>query len=267
MARSSGGRTQEVSPRVGQRSTSVGAVAGRAFLALLVVASTLAVGATRATADPGDDATTTPAIAKSAEVAAGPHAGSTTTAGAGDTVDWTIAYDGDAGYDADGVTIEDPVTGPVAEEVVQDTWLGVVRGIERFEGRSSVKTWLFRILVFRARSAGSHEHRNLPLDDADPLEDRFGPGGAWSTPPTLWSDTVDDRLAAEDLVRRVRTHLPELPEAQRRVLVLRDVEGLDADDVCEVLGLTAGNQRVLLHRARTRLRAVLEAELAATGEG
>jgi len=155
----------------------------------------------------------------------------------------------------------------VAEEVVQDTWLGVVRGIERFEGRSSVKTWLFRILVFRARSAGSHEHRNLPLDDADPLEDRFGPGGAWSTPPTLWSDTVDDRLAAEDLVRRVRTHLPELPEAQRRVLVLRDVEGLDADDVCEVLGLTAGNQRVLLHRARTRLRAVLEAELAATGEG
>ena len=155
----------------------------------------------------------------------------------------------------------------VAEEVVQDTWLGVVRGIERFEGRSSVKTWLFRILVFRARTAGSREPRTLPLDDTDPLEDRFGANGAWSTPPAPWSDAVDDRLAAEELARRVRHHVPELPEAQRRVLVLRDVEGLGADDVCAVLGISAGNQRVLLHRARTRLRAALEAELAETGEG
>jgi RNA polymerase sigma-70 factor (ECF subfamily) len=153
----------------------------------------------------------------------------------------------------------------IAEEVVQDTWLGVVRGIERFEGRSSVKTWLFRILVFRARTAGSHEHRNIPLDDADPLQERFESSGAWSSPPAPWADAVDDRLAAEDLAARVRRHLPELPEAQRRVLVLRDVEGLGADDVCDLLGISAGNQRVLLHRARTRLRAALEAELAGTG--
>jgi RNA polymerase sigma-70 factor (ECF subfamily) len=155
----------------------------------------------------------------------------------------------------------------VAEEVVQDTWLGVVRGIERFEGRSSVKTWLFRILVFRARTAGSREHRNVPLDDADPLQDRFETSGAWCAPPAPWPDAVDDRLTAEDLAARVHRHLAELPEAQRRVLVLRDVEGLEADDVCEVLGLSAGNQRVLLHRARTKLRAVLETELAGTGGG
>ncbi len=149
----------------------------------------------------------------------------------------------------------------VAEEVVQDTWLGVVRGIDRFEGRSTVKTWLFRILTNRARSAGAREIRTLPLGDDDVLEGRFGASGAWSQPPEPWSDAVDARVLADKLAGRVRACLPQLPEAQRQVLLLRDIEGIDAADVCDLLGVSAGNQRVLLHRARARLRALLESEM------
>jgi RNA polymerase sigma-70 factor (ECF subfamily) len=149
----------------------------------------------------------------------------------------------------------------VAEEVVQDTWLGVVRGIHRFEGRSSVKTWLFRILVNRARSAGAHEPRTVALDDDDVLGDRFGPAGAWNQPPEPWSDAVDSRIVADNIARRVKDYLPQLPPAQRQVFTLRDIEGVDAADVCGLLGVSDGNQRVLLHRARTRLRSVVEAEM------
>jgi RNA polymerase sigma-70 factor (ECF subfamily) len=148
----------------------------------------------------------------------------------------------------------------VAEEVVQDTWLGVVRGVHRFEGRSSVKTWLFRILINRARSAGGHEPRTVPLDN-DALEGRFGASGAWSEPPAPWADAVDDRIVAGKLAGRVRECLPRLPEAQRQVLVLRDLEGVDGADVCNLLSVSPANQRVLLHRARTRLRSLLAAEM------
>jgi RNA polymerase sigma-70 factor (ECF subfamily) len=148
----------------------------------------------------------------------------------------------------------------VAEEVVQDTWLGVVRGVHRFEGRSSVKTWLFRILINRARSAGGHEPRTVPLDD-DALEGRFAASGAWAEPPAPWADAVDDRLVAGKLAGRVRECLPRLPEAQRQVLVLRDLEGIDGAEVCNLLSVSPANQRVLLHRARTRLRSLLAAEL------
>ena len=149
----------------------------------------------------------------------------------------------------------------VAEEVVQDTWLGVVRGIDRFEGRSSVKTWLFRILTNRARSAGAREVRTLPLGDDEVLQGRFAASGAWSQPPEPWDDAVDARVVADKLAGRVRECLPRLPDAQRQVLVLRDIEGIAADDVCDLLGVSAGNQRVLLHRARARLRALLESEM------
>ena len=148
----------------------------------------------------------------------------------------------------------------VAEEVVQDTWLGVVRGVHRFEGRSSVKTWLFRILINRARSAGGHEPRTVPLDD-DALQGRFAASGAWAEPPAPWADAVDDRVVAGKLAGRVRECLPRLPEAQRQVLVLRDLEGVDGAEVCNLLSVSPGNQRVLLHRARTRLRALLATEL------
>jgi RNA polymerase sigma-70 factor (ECF subfamily) len=153
----------------------------------------------------------------------------------------------------------------VAEEVVQDTWLAVVRGIDRFEGRSSVQTWLVRICVNRARTAGAREARSVPLDPrpgpAVPL-DRFASTGAWAAPPTPWSDEADDRVVAQRLAARVKASLPDLPDGQRQVLLLRDVEGLPAATVCELLGISAGNQRVLLHRARARLRDKLDAEMA-----
>jgi RNA polymerase sigma-70 factor, ECF subfamily len=149
----------------------------------------------------------------------------------------------------------------VAEEVVQDTWLGVVRGIDRFEGRSSVKTWLFRILINRARTAGAREPRNAVLDPDDVLEGRFGASGAWEQPPEPWADAVDARLVADELAQRVKECLPQLPEAQRQVLTLRDIEGIDAAQVCELLGVSAGNQRVLLHRARARVRSILDDEM------
>lgn len=152
----------------------------------------------------------------------------------------------------------------VAEEVVQDTWLGVVRGISGFEGRSSLKTWLFRILVNRARSTGVRERRHLTVDPewaAAVPPDRFGPGGQWSDPPIPWTDDAEERIVAHQMVERITAHLAELPEAQRSVLVLRDFERLPAPEVCEVLAITEANQRVLLHRGRSKIRSLLESEL------
>ena len=152
----------------------------------------------------------------------------------------------------------------VAEEVVQETWLGVVKGIERFEGRSSLKTWLFRILVNRARSTGVRERRTIPSDpQGGPTvePDRFGRDGGWVDPPVPWAEQADDRLVAEQLATRVRALLGELPEGQRQVMTLRDVEGLSAHEACQLLGLTDANQRVLLHRGRAHLRHMLEAEM------
>ncbi|HEX7276518.1 MAG TPA: RNA polymerase sigma factor [Acidimicrobiales bacterium] len=152
----------------------------------------------------------------------------------------------------------------VAEEVVQDTWLGVVRGIERFEGRSSLKTWLFRIVVNRARTTGVRERRETPLDQtgepAVPPE-RFNGGGGWSSPPTPWADDAEDRIVARQTAAKVSRHLNLLPERQRQVVVMRDFEGLPATEVCAILGITEANQRVLLHRGRSRLRNMLEREL------
>jgi RNA polymerase sigma-70 factor (ECF subfamily) len=153
----------------------------------------------------------------------------------------------------------------VAEEVVQDTWLGVVRGINRFEGRSSVATWLFTILVNRAKSAGERERRypvatGLEVDRAAP--ERFDDGGAWAPAPEVWAEEAEDRLVAAKLAARARECLNQLPPAQREVVLLRDVEGLDAAEVCSVLGITDANQRVLLHRGRSRVRCALDEEVA-----
>jgi len=147
----------------------------------------------------------------------------------------------------------------VAEEVVQDTWIGVVRGIDRFEGRSSFKTWLFGILVNRARSASSREHSELSIDTlhaVDPL--RFDANGQWADPLDAWTDESDDRLDAASWVPALRSALEDLPPRQRQIVFLRDVEGLSHDEACEVLGISVGNQRILLHRGRTRLREILE---------
>ncbi len=155
----------------------------------------------------------------------------------------------------------------VAEEAVQDTWMGVVPGVDRFEGRSSFKTWLFRILVNRARSAGTREPRDLLLTDDSPAVDpsRFDAGGAWARPLESWETDADDRLLAATWSGRLRDALGELPPRQREIVILRDVEGMDSGDVCDVLGISEGNQRVLLHRGRSRLRAALESEFESRG--
>jgi RNA polymerase sigma-70 factor (ECF subfamily) len=147
----------------------------------------------------------------------------------------------------------------VAEEVTQDTWLGVVRGVDRFEGRSSLKTWLFHILLNRARSAAGREARaGRPDED---VEERFDASGAWITPPEPWADRVDDRLVAAELAARVQRLLPQLPETQRQVVVLRDLEGTSPAEVSALLGISDGHQRVLLHRGRSKLRGLLDAEM------
>jgi RNA polymerase sigma-70 factor, ECF subfamily len=166
----------------------------------------------------------------------------------------------------------------VAEEVVQETWLGVLSGIDRFEGRSSLKTWLFRILTNRAKTRGERESRSVPFsalagdeDDDGPSvpADRFlGPDhpqwpGHWAASPSSWSAIPDERLMSHEVLEHVRAAIEELPIRQRQVISLRDVEGWSADEVCEALDLSAANQRVLLHRARSRVRGELELYLEA----
>ncbi len=155
----------------------------------------------------------------------------------------------------------------VAQEAVQDTWMGVVRGVERFEGRSSFKTWLFRILINRARSAGVREHRDLPLATEEPAvtPSRFDAGGSVAQPLEAWETDADNRLVAATWSKCLGDALGELPQRQREIVILRDVEGLASEDVCDALGISEGNQRVLLHRGRSRLRSMLEAELATRG--
>jgi RNA polymerase sigma-70 factor, ECF subfamily len=149
---------------------------------------------------------------------------------------------------------------PLAEEAVQDTWMGVVRGIERFEGRSSFKTWLFRILANRVRSARAKERRAPGRSPAvDPS--RFDASGQWAEPVAPWEADVEDRVVAASFVPVLRNALGELPSGQREVVLLRDVEGLSSEEACEVLSIRSGNQRILLHRGRARLREKLIAEI------
>ena len=155
------------------------------------------------------------------------------------------------------------VPGPaIAEEVVQDTWLAVLRGLSGLEGRSSVRTWLFRILVNRARTAGVRERRSVAIGDWVPAVDqsRFDATGHWAAPPEHWVEEAENRIDAAKLADRLRSAVGELPVRQREVVLLRDVEGLSSEEVCGVLEISEGNQRVLLHRARSRLRQVLETD-------
>ncbi len=159
-------------------------------------------------------------------------------------------------------------TAESAEEVVQDTWLAVIAGIDAFEGRSSLKTWVFRILVNTAKKRGLRESRTVPWSsafdrdhDSAGGDGRFqGPGdrfpGAWKEPPAAWPAPEGEVLAAEAR-GHIALALAELPPRQRRVITLRDVEGCTSEEVCEILDISAANQRVLLHRARTAVRARL----------
>ncbi len=161
----------------------------------------------------------------------------------------------------------------VAEEVVQEAWLAALTAIERFERRSSLKTWLFRILTNQAQTRGAKEGRSVPfsaLTDAELGEagpsvelDRFRAtherwADHWRSTPQRWSELPEERLLARETIALVERAAAALPPAQRAVLTLRDILGWDANEVCEVLGITAANQRVLLHRARTKIRRTLE---------
>jgi RNA polymerase sigma-70 factor, ECF subfamily len=150
----------------------------------------------------------------------------------------------------------------VAEEVVQDTWLALLRGLDAFEGRSSLRTWLFSILVKQARTTGTREHRSVPVADPEPAADpaRFDASGGWADPPEHWIEAVEGRVEAGKLAGRVRELMDELPARQREVVILRDVEEMSSEEVCSVLAISDGNQRVLLHRGRSRLRQLFEDE-------
>jgi RNA polymerase sigma-70 factor, ECF subfamily len=157
----------------------------------------------------------------------------------------------------------------VAEEVVQETWLGVLKGLDGFEGRASLKTWIFRIAANIARTRAVRERRSLPFSALDD-PDRFPP----SDPAALAGDracgaaaceTPEDRLLSGETRRVILEAIDRLPPAQRLAVTLRDLEGWSAEEACEALGVADGHQRVLLHRARVKVRAALERHLDAAG--
>lgn len=163
-------------------------------------------------------------------------------------------------------------TRAVAEEVAQEAWLGVVKGLDRFEGRSSLRTWILRILVNTAMGRGGREARSVPFsslgDQEEPAveADRFRPPGAafaghWNGYPGDWSSLPEQALLGRETLDVAKREIEELPDSQRAVITMRDIAGCTADEVCNVLDISAANQRVLLHRARSRVRAALERHL------
>jgi RNA polymerase sigma-70 factor, ECF subfamily len=167
------------------------------------------------------------------------------------------------------VYVSNPAT---AEEVVQDTWIGLLESLDRFEGRSSLKTWIFRIMINTARKRRGKEARSIPFsslgpetsgDEATMDPDRFaGSGdklpGHWTITPANWDQLPEQRLISLETRRVVEEAIETLPPNQKEVITLRDVEGWTAEETCNVLQLTATNQRVILHRARARIRRDLE---------
>jgi RNA polymerase sigma-70 factor, ECF subfamily len=171
-------------------------------------------------------------------------------------------------------------TRAAAEDAVQETWIAVMRGIDGFEGRSSLKTWIFRILTNVAMRSGARERRSMPFsalaeaeDSSEPSVDpaRFLPAdhqlfpGHWALMPVRWP-TPEEGLLAGETRAVIAAAIAELPLAQRTVIALRDVEGWSSEDVCEALEISAGNQRILLHRARSRVRNAIEAYYGAVEE-
>lgn len=159
----------------------------------------------------------------------------------------------------------------VAEEVVQEAWLGVIAGIGRFEGRASLKTWIFRIVANIAKTRGEREGRSVPFSSVGGREnegeaavdpDRFLDAGRWAghwaSAPSRWSELPEEQLVGGETVGVVETAIAALPEMQRTVITLRDVEGWSSEEVRNALDLSETNQRVILHRARSKVRRALE---------
>ena len=162
----------------------------------------------------------------------------------------------------------------VAEEVVQDTWLAVVEGVDRFEGRSSLRTWIFGILIHKAKDRGVREKRHTTFSAFEPYEDcddavdpaRFQQSGEWTGhwafPPQPWDDQTPEKLlASQQAVNAMNKAIESLPTTLKDVLVLRDIEGAEVKEVCEILSITETNLYVRLHRARERVRQAVESYL------
>ena len=165
--------------------------------------------------------------------------------------------------------VEDEV---LAEEVAQETWIAVLRGLDRFESRSSLKTWIFTILVNRAKTYSQREKRTLLLSEFEDLleneptvdPDRFFPQdsqkspGHWIKHPASWEDVPESIMLSRELMNVVLTAIAALPSGQMTVITLCDIEGFSTEEACNILGVSETNQRVLLHRARAKIRSVLE---------
>jgi RNA polymerase sigma-70 factor (ECF subfamily) len=161
----------------------------------------------------------------------------------------------------------------VAEEVVQEAWVGVLKGLDRFEGRSSLRTWIIRIVANIAQTRGAREARSVPLSSLAPegeeaavdperfrgREDAFP--GHWRQYPDDWQALPEQSLLGRETLALVMAAVADLPTAQRQVITLRDISGFSAEEVCSALDVSPGNQRVLLHRARSRVRSALEEHL------
>lgn len=158
----------------------------------------------------------------------------------------------------------------VAEEVAQEAWLGVLRGVQRFEGRSSLQTWIFTILTNCARTRARREQRTLTFSDIFAVEDDDEPTvdpdrfqqegrwrGHWHDGPSSWREVPENRILAQETLELVRAAIEALPPNQRTVILLRDVDGVEAADVCNILQISESNQRVLLHRARAKVQEAL----------
>jgi RNA polymerase sigma-70 factor (ECF subfamily) len=161
----------------------------------------------------------------------------------------------------------------VAEEVVQETWMAVLEGLNRFEGRSSLKTWMFRILTNCAKTRAQREGRSIPLSSLSDMDtdypeptvdsDRFLPAdhqwsGHWVSFPANWEDMPEDRALSQETRTCIDRAIEALPPNQRVIITLRDIEGWGSEEACTFLGISEVNQRVLLHRARSKVRGVLE---------
>jgi RNA polymerase sigma-70 factor, ECF subfamily len=162
----------------------------------------------------------------------------------------------------------------IAEEIVQDAWLGVIKGIGRFQARSSLKTWIFRILMNRTRTRAQREGRSIPFSalwdpTAEPAEPAVDPDrfldanhpqwpNHWRTPPQSWGESPEDRLLAKETQAYIQQTIDTLPPSQREVIRLRDIEGCTPEEICDILSISDANQRVLLHRARSKVRRALE---------
>jgi RNA polymerase sigma-70 factor (ECF subfamily) len=161
----------------------------------------------------------------------------------------------------------------VAEEVVQEAWLGVLQSLDRFEGRSSLRTWIIAIVVNKAKTRAVRERRSVPFaslerDEPAVSPERFNRSGEtypghWHSPPARWSAPPDVVSQERETLRAVMLAISELPAAQQAVIRMRDLLGCSAEEVCSVLDVSAANQRVLLHRARSRVRAALEVHVSA----